>query len=327
MILGVFVLLLAGLCQGSFGLGFKKYAPFSWEAFYFICSVLFGVIPAVWMFIQVPDFMSYYKNASGTMIWVAVLCGAFWGTTSIGFSKGVDYIGMSLVYGLSMGLSAVVGSLTPMLVNHTCLERTQMICLLTGIVVTLAGIGIITKAGLVKESENQSRASDRKNGKMKTGICLALFSGFGSGAMNVGFDFTSSITGDLTYIQASALKWVPVLVGGSIASAFWCMLLMSKHKSWHTLTKKGAGKEYLKLIVTCTVWFIALAAYGTASSMLGAMGPVAGWILFNALALIISNAWGVKTGEWKGTVAAKKWLLAGNAVLILSWIFVGLSNG
>lgn len=325
MIAGIVILLLAGLCQGSFGLGFKKYEPFSWEAFYLICSVLFGVIPAIWLGIQVPDFMNYFEGASAPMLVVPLLCGGFWGITSIGFSKGVDDIGMSLVYGLSMGISAVIGSVTPMIVNRTYPEAMQFTFLIIGIVVTLAGIAVITKAGLIKESESQLPQMKKKS-KMKTGLFLAMFSGLGSGAMNIGFDFTSSLTGDFTYIQASAMKWILVLAGGSITSSLICMGMLWKNKTWHTLVKKGAAKELGILILTCIVWFIALDAYGIASSLLGKMGPVIGWIFFNALALIVSNAWGVKTGEWKASPQGKRWLLIGNSILILSWVFVGLSN-
>lgn len=325
MIIGIIVLILAGICQGSFGLGFKKYQPFAWEAFYFICSLLFGIIPACWLAIQVPDFLTYFQNAEMHMIFVPLLCGAFWGLTSIGFTKGVDFIGMSLVYGLSMGISAVIGSLTPMVVKQDFPETSKMICLVIGIIITLVGIAVITKAGLIKEQETKTQ-QDKKNSKTKLGIFLAMFSGLGSGAMNIGFDFTSSLTGDLNEIQASALKWILVLVGGSITSAAICAVMMWKNKTWYTLTEKGAVKELGILIITCIVWFIALDAYGIASGMLGKMGPVAGWIFFNALALIISNAWGVKTGEWNASKQGKRWLLIGNAVLIVSWIFVGLSN-
>ena len=80
------------------------------------------------------------------------------------------------------------------------------------------------------------------------------------------------------------------------------------------------------LFFTDIVWFTALASYGIATLILGDMGAVTGWILFNALALIISNLWGIQCGEWKGAKRGKKILLYGNLVLIISWIFIGISN-
>ena len=50
------VLLFACLFQGSFGICFKKYQPFSWEAFWVLFSVI-GVlgIPHIWCMIEVPN--------------------------------------------------------------------------------------------------------------------------------------------------------------------------------------------------------------------------------------------------------------------------------
>ncbi|MGV2794871.1 rhamnose/proton symporter RhaT, partial [Clostridium perfringens] len=55
MIYGFLLLLAASLFQGSFGLGMKKYQPFSWEAFWVVFSVI-GIllIPAGWTWLEVP---------------------------------------------------------------------------------------------------------------------------------------------------------------------------------------------------------------------------------------------------------------------------------
>ena len=55
------VLLLATLFQGSFGICFKKYQPFSWEAFWALFSII-GVLlmPHIWAFIGIGgDYFSY----------------------------------------------------------------------------------------------------------------------------------------------------------------------------------------------------------------------------------------------------------------------------
>jgi L-rhamnose-H+ transport protein len=59
---------------------------------------------------------------------------------------------------------------------------------------------------------------------------------------------------------------------------------------------------------------------------MGNLGPVIGWVMFMALALIVSNLWGLKTGEWKNLRKPKQYLLIGNAILIISWIILGFAN-
>lgn len=336
IMIGFAILLFAGLCQGSFGLGYKNYQPLKWEAFWGVYSLFCVIVPLSWAWIQVPSFVNYLTSADLKHIVVPVLCGAIWGISAVGFSKAVTYIGISLVYGLSMGISAVIGSIIPLLSMENKPSITSIVLLIVGMIVTLAGIAVITKAGIVKIAEQQtvekdSANKDDKAGKAKIGLLLAMLSGFGSGAMNIGFDFASPIGNAIMQdgygeTGASAIQWLLVLLGGALAGIIYCIIELSKNKTWVSFTYQGSKKRIVILFVTSIVWFAALASYGIATLMLGDMGAVTGWILFNALALIISNLWGIQCGEWKGAKKGKKILLYGNLVLIISWVFIGISN-
>ena len=64
------VLLLATLFQGSFGICFKKYQPFSWEAFWALFSII-GVLlmPHIWAFIGIGgDYFSYLAQTPAPML-------------------------------------------------------------------------------------------------------------------------------------------------------------------------------------------------------------------------------------------------------------------
>ncbi len=328
-------MLFAGLCQGSFGLGYKDYKPYTWEAFWGIYSLFCILVPLGWAVYQVPGFLQYIGNAETKHVWIPVLCGTLWGISAIGFSKAVTYIGISLVYGLSMGISAVVGSIVPLITMKNKPEMMSLVLLGIGMVVTLGGIALITKAGIVKTKEQQENGKmdgdNTQKGKAKIGLILAMLSGLGSGAMNIGFDFASPI-GDAIMkdgfgeIGASAIQWLFVLCGGAIASMLYCCIELTKKKTWNSYTKQGSGKRVIVLFITSIVWFAALASYGISTLLLGDMGSVTGWILFNALALLISNLWGIRCQEWKGANKGKAILLRGNLVLLLSWVFIGISN-
>ncbi len=326
MVIGFSILLLACLCQGSFGLGYKNFKPFSWEAFWGIYCFYCLIIPLIWAVILVPDVWVRLTDDIPLTL-SASACGVLWGASAICFSKAVSMIGMSLVYGISMGISAIVGSLIPLFTAGELPKTRSLILLIIGLAITLIGIAVITKAGLTKDKELGVSAG----GNMKLGLLFSMISGLGSGAMNIGFDRLSPIGKAVSEnvgsdTAASAIQWLPVLAGGAIAGMIFCAISMTKNKTWQTYTKSGGLKRFGILFVTAIVWFIALAAYGIASIKLGTLGPVIGWILFNALALIISNLWGLKIGEWNGCQKAKKVLFSGNAILITSWVFTALSN-
>lgn len=334
IVIGFVVLLFAGICQGSFGIGYKRYDPFKWEAFWGVYSVFCVLVPALWAWFKVPNFLAYYSQADGMRIVIPILCGVLWGISAVGFSKAVTYIGISLVFGLSMGISAIIGSIIPLVTMSNKPSTASIVILVVGMIITLLGIAVITKAGIIKTKEQEGsgqQAVDDVSNKKEIGLILAMLSGLGSGAMNIGFDYASPIGKSIMAngfgeIGASACQWLLVLAGGGLASLFYCIVALCKNKTWGCFRNKGVIRRIGILFLTSIVWFAALASYGIATLLLGDMGAVTGWIAFNALALIISNLWGIRMGEWKGTIRAKKYLIVGNMTLIVSWVFIGISS-
>ena len=317
MLVGFLILLLAGLCQGSFGLGYKKYPPFSWAAFWGVYCLLCIVVSVGVTWILAPGLWGVIGAQEGSYWGLPLFCGALWGLSAIGFSKGIDKIGMSMVYGISMGISTVVGSVLPMIMNGAFPTGLSMAAFIAELVLTVVGVVLVTIAGVRR---------DGGAGKAKLGVALAIFSGLGSGAMNLGFSHSQRVSdafSALGYSQTavSAGKWLPVLVGGCLAGAMWCAGELSVRKEWKTLTDKGSGKRVCVLFGVSLIWYAALLLYGLSVYLLGNIGETVGWILFNALALVISVGWGLWSGEWKDGGENKKLLFAGCGVLILSWFF------
>ncbi|WP_250637505.1 hypothetical protein [Paenibacillus yonginensis] len=150
--------------------------------------------------------------------------------------------------------------------------------------------------------------------------------------MNIGFAYANQTLEIATRqgvaaTSASLIPWVVTLSGGFAANFIYAVFLLIRNRTYRDLTAKGAGKAYGKAIVTALIWFCALGFYAKATVLLGPLGSSVGWLAFNGLALIVSNAWGLKDGEWKGFAQPRKMLLTGNAILIVSWIVVGIANG
>lgn len=316
MLMGICVLVLSGICQGSFGLGYKKYTPLSWEAFWGVYSLFCMIAAGAWTFIICPNVCSIISESGAYAFFIPFVCGMVWGVSTIAFSKSVLMIGMSLCFGVNMGISSVVGTVIPFINAGGASDILSIVYITVSIIITLIGIMVITKAGLMKDRLQKTKSTI-------PGILLAIISGLCSGIMNVGFD-KASVMGNLAEndTAASAIQWFPVLIGGMGASIICCVVLMIKNKTIYTFTEKGAGVRLLKLFVTSIVWFAALALYGIASKMLGDYGSSIGWLVFNSIALLVSSFWGLITGEWKSAEGARKLLYAGDIILIISWIFL-----
>lgn len=157
------VLLLACFFQGSFGICFKKYQPFSWEAFWTLFSIV-GVllIPHIWAFIEVPNYMSYIMNTPIDKIFFGALMGFFWGISSIAYSKAIDMIGVSLVTGINLGLSLLLGSFVPMFILGTFPSTKALIMLVLSMAVLMGGVLVLSKAGFMKNDDNEESVEEAK---------------------------------------------------------------------------------------------------------------------------------------------------------------------
>lgn len=332
------VLLLACLFQGSFGICFKKYKPFHWETFWLLFSVI-GVlaIPHIWAAIEVPDYFSYLAATPKGTLFAGAAAGFIWGVSSIWYSRAIDMIGVSLVTGINLGLSNLLGSLVPMAILGNVPDATVLIVLLLGQAVLMVGVVILSKAGFVKSAEqNKGKDNASEKGGAKSlfipGLIFALASGVGSAAINIGatasnYPVNLAVSDGVNSTSASLLSWCVVFAGGFVANFFYALYRVIKNKTWADYTAPGCKTAYFKVLLTSFVWFAALAVYGKATALLGDLGPAVGWVLFNGLALIIANMWGFKDGEWKGFKKAKKIALMGNAVIVIALIIVGISNG
>ncbi|MCI1984347.1 MAG: hypothetical protein LKJ47_06215 [Bifidobacteriaceae bacterium] len=386
---GFLVLLVATLFQGSFGICFKKYQPFSWEAFWALFSII-GVLlmPHIWCAILIPNYFHYLTSTPWSVLWPGILAGFFWGISSIWYSRAIDYIGVSLVTGINLGLSNLLGSLVPMFILNKYPSASALITLLVGQAILMVGVVVLSKAGFIKDGQSKKEqagvaakptqapkpdalgnvaagegvmldvaagpdggdpvsqmaqmdaqdvaAKEAKKTKTKSlffvGFIMALASGAGSAAINIGGQFSIypvnlATEAGVTPMFANLLQWPIVFFGGFIANFGYAVYKLVKNRTFSDYTKPGCGKAYAKVLLTSFVWFAALGVYAMATSMLGDFGPVVGWVAFNGLALIIANLWGFADKEWKGYPKARNVAIIGNIIIIAALVVVGVSNG
>lgn len=334
MLAGFIVLMIACLFQGSFGLGMKNYRPFSWEAFWIIFSVI-GIllIPILWTGIEVPGFLRYILATPTWVLAIAAACGFLWGISAIWYGKGIDSIGLSLTVGINTGVGCSLGSLIPLFILGNIPAARSLTWLLAGMAVMIVGVAIITRAGILKDQQSKLEITRVKNEKFVSGLLMALASGFGTAAMNIGYTYASrasalAVADGINPVSASLIAYVIVFAsGGFISNIGYALWMLNKNHTFSDFSRPGSSFAWFKALLTGCIWFGALGLYAKSTALLGDLGPVIGWIAFLSGALIISNAWALKTGEWRGYKRPKKVMLLGNVVLVLSVAIVGYANG
>lgn len=325
------LVLLASIFQGSFGLGMKFMAPLKWEAWWLVhAAVAMLLFPLGWALLVVPDLFNIIAEAPTGAIWSGMLFGFLWGIGGILFGKSIPHIGMSLTYGIVMGVCSAVGSLIPFfqLENATALPAFPYV--VGGVILMLIGVAITAYAGVKRDMASDEGAGLTVN--LKLGLTIALLSGVLSALLNVGFVNAQAVgqTAEAAGVpvrNTSLAIWVVVLLGAFVMNAGYAVYLLIKNRSWSSFSTPNAGKAYLWSVIAGLLWFGALGVYGQGATLMGDMGPVIGWPILLGVSLIVSNLWAYLNKEWQNASGPFVWLLAGLAVLIAATLVLGYANG
>ena len=332
LFLPLFLVIVASVFQGTFGLGMKYIKPLPWEAWWLVYGlVAMIVLPLTWAFLAVPDLCAVISSAPPAAIQKGMLYGFLWGVGGILFGVSVGYVGVSITYGIVMGLAAAGGSLIPLAQMENAGSNPATVYVLVGVAIMLVGVGICGAAGVRRDRLAAANQTANSGKSFKVGLFIAIASGVLSALLNVGFANATPVA--QAAIKAGALPrnsslaaWVVVLFGAALMNVGYALFLLIKNKSWSGFRVAGAGKAYRWAIITGLLWFGALGTYGQGAALMGRIGPIIGWPILPGLSLIVSNALGFFTGEWKGAAGPFRLMVAGLIVLIGACMILGYAN-
>src|SRR5215471_1146450 len=156
-LLPILLVLFASFFQGTFGLGMKYIKPLSWEAWWLVYGfVAMIAVPVTWALISVPDLWGSISNAPPQAVWIGMLFGFLWGVGGILFGLSVGYVGLSLTYGIVMGLAGSVGSLIPLVQIRDSASSPALPYVLFGVLLMLVGVALAAWAGVKRDREQAS---------------------------------------------------------------------------------------------------------------------------------------------------------------------------
>jgi L-rhamnose-H+ transport protein len=283
-------------------------------------------------------------RAPGYALFWAWFFGLLWGLGGLTFGLTMRYLGMSLGYGVALGICAVCGTLIPPIFKGTIASIAATgpgrITLL-GIGVCIVGITVSALAGLSKERELSESAKKEsvKEFSFKKGLGVALFCGVMSACMAFALGAAAPLA-ELSAAAGTSPLWtglpklVVVLLGGFTSNALWCIALNVRNRTAgeYLAARAPAGEPVPRLanLLLCVLagvtWYFQFFFYTMGETQMGRFG-FSSWTLHMASIIIFSTLWGVALKEWRGTSRRTHALIAsGIAVLILSTLVVGYGN-
>lgn len=332
--LGVFLIAVGGLMQGTYFLGLKWTNPWKWENIWLVYALFsLFIMPIALAALAVPHLRHLLSIAPGKNLELVFLYGAGWGIGSVLSGLGVDRMGLAMGVAVLIGITAALGSLIPLVVDTPDLVfKPKGLMIILSVIVLLAGVSLVGIAGKKRDASRAEQNASGQKGSFMTGLLICIFSGIFSCMLNLAFSFSkpianAAVLGGATAGGAQDFVWMVALVGGFIANLIYTCFLLSRNRTWKLFAVPKTGRVWLIGIWMAVLWYGGVLLYGRGAGLMGELGTVAGWPIFMATMIIFSTIWGFVTGEWKGSGSlAKRLMLAGLIVLIVASGISGVAN-
>jgi len=345
-IFGIIYHSIGGFASGSFYMPFNKVKGWAWES-YWIVGGLFSwlIVPPIAAYFTVPGFAGIINSTSSSILFFTFFMGLLWGIGGLTYGLGVLYLGMSLGKSVTLGFCAAFGAIVPPIyydivptVGKTSfsdmLATTGGKLVLAGVLISIVGIAISGKAGMIKEkeiSEEQSKKSIAEFALAK-GLVIAIFSGILSSFMNFGIEAGKPMAEVAVKMGgnplfANNISYVIIMWGGLTTNFIWTTILSLKNKSYGDFvnTATPVTKNILFSALAGTTWYLQFFFYGMGESKLG--NGASSWILHMSTIILTANMWGIVRKEWEGTsIKTKATITIGIFVIIVSVFLVGIGN-
>ena len=335
IVIGLIIIAIGAFCQSSCYVPINKIKDWSWESYWIVQGVFaWLLLPFLGALLAVPSGHSLcdlFTADNAFNITMTMIFGVLWGVGGLTFGLSMRYLGVALGQSIALGTCAGLGTIMgPVLLNIFFPEQDALSALtfsvITGVVVTLIGIGIIGLAGSMKAaslSEEEKKAAV-KDFNFPKGLAIALLAGLMSGCFNVGLAFGADINfGELTPDMYKTLPaTMLVTIGGFITNAVYCFYQNSKNKTWGDYRKASVrGNNALSCPFAGALGYSQFFGLSLGKGFLTESPTLTtlSFCILMALNVVFSNIWGIILDEWKGcskkTIAV---LIVGIVVLIIS---------
>ncbi|MBV7530206.1 L-rhamnose/proton symporter RhaT [Chitinophaga sp. sic0106] len=314
----------------------KKVSGWSWHTYWLLqAAVCWLLLPVLVAWITIPQLSQVLQEAPGYAMQRSFLLGMAYGVGGTAFGIAIRYVGFSLTYAISVGISCVLGTLLPPLVRGTLPEifaASGAPFLISGVAMGAAGIALCGLAGRNKEKD-MAGAAGASTFSLAKGLPLCLLAGVLSALYGFSLDQGQPVAdiaarhgaghfqGNVIYLFSNT--------GAFVTTLLYCLYLHAKEKTFGEYAVAGGSKlslNYAMAALTGLLWYGQFFFYGLGHVRMGQF-KFSSWAIHMIMLVLLSALLGLVMKEWKNCSAKTLrilWLAL--TVLVAAILFLTYGN-
>src|SRR5665213_529359 len=339
-VFGIILHWIGGFSSASFYVPSHWIKKWAWHTYWISLGLIAWIVmPLVGGWLTTPDLKSILiHSSSSSLLWTYVF-GVLWGFGGLMAGLGLRYLGLALGQSICLGVSAIVGTLVPAIIDHKAgmlLTTRSGNVIVLGFLVCIIGIIFCGYAGVLKDkylSADQKKASVKEFSAFK-GLLMAVMGGVMSACMAFAIRAGAPIASAAVHLGTAKVFmnnpiFVLALSGGFTTNFVYVVIVSYREKTFDDYTVRPRAvliRNYLLALIRGIMWYGQFFFYGMGTTKMGKY-DFASWSIHMSSIIIFSNLWGLWLKEWKA-VGRKTliYLWLGIILLILSVIMIGIGN-
>ena len=339
---------LGGISASSCYLPSTRTQNWSWGTFWIVQACFaWLIVPVALGVATVPEYFNILAHAPHDALLGAFLLGALYGFGGMSFGLSIKHIGYSLTYTIAIGISAVVGTIVPLVFSTKGIETSRFIeyftkpganIVIVGMLLSLLGVALCGIAGFFKEKdlEKNDVSTSANKFNMKTGLLLAMLAGVLSGIFNLSLEFGQPIA-DLAAAKGAGhfegnAKLVVSTSGCLLVNLIWFITLGIKQGTLKEFTGKSGiprstrFKNYAWSMLAGSLWTFQFFFYGLGHVKMGSFQFVS-WVLHMSMLIFFSYMVGMIMKEWTSVRRTTyRLLLVALSILVISFVITTIGS-
>jgi L-rhamnose-H+ transport protein len=323
-------------CAASFYAPIEKVKKWSWETTWAVAGLFSWIIlPLTMSYILLPHFCAFYASLSPALILKVALFGAMWGVGNVSYGLTMRHLGMSLGIGVAIGVTLVVGTLAPPALHGqflTLFTSRGGMWSMSGVIVALIGVAIVSYAGHQKE---EKLGAEVKDFNVMLGLGLAVMCGIFSAGFSFGLDAatpirTAALQLGVNPLYARLPSYVLIMGGGAIINMTYCFTRLAFKKDLSLRSDLAQpGSILLRNGALAAsggiMWYLQMFFYAWGEANIPVRLSYVNWMLHMSGYVLCGGLVGLALGEWAGVgIRPIRLLWTGILVIIAAANLVGL---